>query len=231
VTASLLAALLVGLAGSVHCLGMCGGISGALALGTGSRGRWLAPLLNSAGRVSSYALAGTLAGGASWTLVRLAGESHADHAAGAGPLMLLLHGLTALLFILIGLAMLGGRGFAPLAWLEAAGARLWRHWEPLARRALPARGAAGAYAAGLLWGWLPCGLVYSMLAVAASSASPWRGALLMAAFGLGTSFAVIAAGVAAGSGGGWMRQRHRLRRPAGALLIVFGLWTVWSALA
>lgn len=227
------AALLVGLAGSVHCLGMCGGIAGALALGDPGRHRVLRPLLNSGGRITSYALAGALAGGLGWIL---SGGGDAPHAAGHqghgghdGPgIGMILGILTALLFIGIGVSML--TRLTPLRFIEQAGARLWRAVQPRAARLLPARGAAGAWFAGMLWGWLPCGLVYTMLVAAAASGSPLRGAALMLAFGLGTTAAVAGAGIAAGSGR-WMRQQHRLRRPAGALLLLFGLWTGWSALA
>ena len=227
---TLAAAFLVGLAGSVHCLGMCGGIAGALALGGQARHRVLVPLLNSGGRITSYALAGALAGGVGWILAGGAATGHAGHGGHGDPggpgIGTLLQLLTALLFIGIGLSMLSR--LTPLRFIEQAGARLWRAVQPRAARLLPAGGPAGAWFAGMLWGWLPCGLVYTMLAAAAASGSPLRGAALMLAFGLGTTAAVAGAGMAAGSGR-WMQQRHRLRWPAGALLLLFGLWTGWEA--
>lgn len=226
---SLAAAFLVGLAGSVHCLGMCGGIAGALALGGANRHQVLVPLLNSGGRITSYALAGTLAGGLGWMLAGGADAGHAGHGDhGTLGMGMLLQLLTALLFVGIGLSML--TRLTPLRFIEQAGAWLWRFVQPRAARLLPAGGLSGAWFAGMLWGWLPCGLVYTMLAAAAASGSPLRGAALMLAFGLGTTAAVAGAGMAAGSGR-WMRQRHRLRLPAGALLLLFGLWTGWEVLA
>jgi sulfite exporter TauE/SafE len=232
---TLAAAFLVGLAGSVHCLGMCGGIAGALALGGPARHRVLVPLLNSGGRITSYALAGALAGGLGWILAGGAAAGHAGHGGhgdhgghGALGMGMLFQLLTALLFIGIGLSML--TRLTPLRFIEQAGARLWRIVQPRAARLLPAGRVSGAWFAGMLWGWLPCGLVYTMLAAAATSGSPLRGAALMLAFGLGTTAAVAGAGMAAGSGR-WMQQRHRLRKPAGALLLLFGLWTGWAAVA
>lgn len=229
---TLAAAFLAGLAGSVHCLGMCGGIAGALALGGPAHHRVLGPLLNSGGRITSYALAGALAGGLGWLLAGPGGPGgHAGHggahepAFGMGSLLQL---LTALLFLGIGLSLL--TRLAPLQFLERAGARAWRLLQPRAARMLPAGGAAGAWFAGMLWGWLPCGLVYTMLVAAAASGSPLQGAGLMLAFGLGTTAAVAGAGIAAGSGR-WLRARQQLRRPAGALLLLFGLWSGWMALA
>ncbi len=207
-------AFLVGLVGSVHCLGMCGGISGALGMaGAGTRHRWIAPVLNSAGRVTSYAIAGALVGAVGWTLAEggLPGVAHG--------LML----FTAVLFVLMGLSMLFR--IQGLGALERAGARLWRRLQPLAVRALRMRGPFGAYAAGLLWGWLPCGLVYTVLAAAAASGHPAHGALLMTAFGAGTATAVIGAGIVASPGSAWLKTRLWLRRPVGALLIAIGLMT------
>jgi uncharacterized protein len=233
---TLAAAFLVGLAGSVHCLGMCGGIAGALALSGQARHRVLVPLLNSGGRITSYALAGALAGGIGLILAGGTASGHAGHEGHGDPgglgqglgMGTLLQLVTALLFIGIGLSML--THLTPLRFIEQAGARLWRAVQPRAARLLPAGGPAGAWFAGMLWGWLPCGLVYTMLVAAAASGSPLRGAALMLAFGLGTTAAVAGAGIAAGSGR-WMQQRHRLRWPAGALLLLFGLWTGWEAVA
>lgn len=209
---TLAAALLVGLVGSVHCLGMCGGISAALGMASGDRRRWLGPLLNSAGRVSSYTAAGAVAGALGWGLLELLSVP------GWGGLLVW---FTAGMFILIGLSMLFR--LPGLLLLERGGARVWARLQPLAARAFRLRGPAGAYLAGLLWGWLPCGLVYSMLAAAAASGSPLRGALLMACFGLGTSLAMATTGYAAGRGG--LQARAWLRRPVGALLVLLGLWT------
>jgi sulfite exporter TauE/SafE len=109
------------------------------------------------------------------------------------------------LVILMGLH-LAGLGSSILA-LERAGGGLWRLLQRAGATLRPADGAGGAFATGLAWGWIPCGLVYSVLATALVSGSAGRGALVMAAFGLGTLPNLLAAGLVAG------RMRDFVRRP------------------
>lgn len=212
-----LAALLAGLAGSGHCLGMCGGISAALA--GGGRGRtWLNALLLSTGRVASYSLAGAIAGtggallGRGLDLLRL------------GQTLRIGFGL---LLVAVGLTLaLRWRG---LLRIEALGGRVWTRLAPTLQGLLPPRGPAQALLAGALWGWLPCGLVYSMLTLALASGDAARGALVMAGFGLGTLPAVVGAGSAAA--GALRRLRSGTgQRAAGLLLAMFGAWTALGAL-
>ena len=215
-TLTIAGAFLVGLVGSgVHCLGMCGGIASALAMGTSDSRRWLAPLLNSAGRVSTYIAGGAVVGALGWSLV----EGLGLHGLGR-----ILTWFTGALFVLMGLSL--AFTLPGLQLLERAGARVWARMRPLAQRSFQLRGPLGAYAAGLIWGWLPCGLVYTMLAAAAASASPLTGAMLMGSFGVGTSLAMAATGYAAGAGAASLPRRVGLRRAAGALLIILGLWVV-----
>ena len=214
------AALLAGLAGSGHCLGMCGGISAALA-GGGRGPAWLSALLLSIGRIASYAVAGAVAGAGGALLGR--------------GLDLLQLGQTlrlgfGLLLLAVGLTLaLRWRG---LLRIEALGGRLWARLSPALRGLLPPRGPAQALLAGALWGWLPCGLVYSMLTLALASGDAGSGALVMMGFGLGTLPAVVGAGSAAA---GALRPLRLMRggtgrRTAGLLLAVFGAWTVLGAL-
>ncbi len=197
---TLFAALVAGLAGSTHCLAMCGGIAGALGLSSRAAaersGRPLAwPLVYNGGRVLSYSLAGALVGGLGAGL---------GHLAGMDRVRLGLQVLAGLVLVLLGLRLVGGRrGFA---WMDAAGGRLWRHLSPLLRHVLPIDSLPRALAAGMLWGWLPCGMAYGVLSVAWLSADPVHGAAIMAVFGLGTLPALVAAsglaariGAAAGS--------------------------------
>lgn len=211
------AALLAGLAGSGHCLGMCGGISAALA-GGGRGPAWLNALLLGTGRVASYSLAGAIAG----TGGALLGQG----------LDLLRLGQTlrigfGLLLVAVGLTLaLRWRG---LLRIEALGGRLWARLAPTLQGLLPPRGPAQALLAGALWGWLPCGLVYSMLTLALASGDAARGALVMAGFGLGTLPAVVGAGSAAA--GVLRRLRSGTgQRAAGVLLALFGVWTAIGAL-
>ncbi len=210
---TLLGGIGLGLLGSPHCVAMCGGIAGAMALATRGCGAPAARALTfNLGRVVSYAAAGALAGALGLAL------SAALGAAGA----LLLRVAAALLLIALGLYLAGW--WSGLAALERQGARLWRRIAPLARRLQPGRSFAGALALGMLWGWLPCGLVYSALAFAVTAGDARHGALLMAGFGLGTLPAMIATGVLAQRVSGLGRVVAS-RRLAGALLIACGAWT------
>jgi sulfite exporter TauE/SafE len=210
------AALAAGFLGSGHCLGMCGGIAGALQLGpeTGRTRRAALATLQNLGRILSYMLAGALVGAIGGGI---------GHAGGWHWWPQMLRIATAAVMILIGLTLATRwRGFSAL---ERWGAHFWSKLAPLARRLLPARTPAQALAAGMLWGWLPCGLVYTLLAAAAVSGGAIAGAGVMLGFGLGTLPAMLGAGLAAGA---LTRKPYMgtLRRLAGVLLIVFGVWTV-----
>jgi hypothetical protein len=215
----------VGLLGGVHCVGMCGGIAAALTFGLpAERQRRPAALLPfllayNAGRIASYAVAGALMGGAGTLLSRLV------------PIQLAQRGLLVLaaaFMVLMGLYL--GGWWAGLARLEQAGGVLWRRIEPLGRHLLPVQRPGQALALGLLWGWLPCGLVYSVLVSAVSAGGAWQGALVMLAFGLGTLPNLVAMGAAAGAIARFAR-REWVRRAAGAAVLLFGLWTLWAAFA
>ena len=213
----LVAGMVVGFLGSPHCVAMCGGIAGALSVALPPERRCGPAAVAhhaaySAGRIASYALAGALAGALGIAFARLLGDSG----------VIALRTAAAALLVALGLSLAGWwRG---LARLEALGARLWRRIAPLAARLRPGRSPLGAFALGTLWGWLPCGLVYSALALAAATGSAAGGALLMAGFGLGTLPALLATGVLA-QRLGTVASRIANRRVAGAMLIVFGLWT------
>jgi sulfite exporter TauE/SafE len=207
--ASLLAAAwLTGLAGSGGpCLGMCGGIVGALGLRQrpGWQGLGVAAAAH-AGRVLGYALAGALVG--------FAGAAAFGALFGTDGVALLRIG-AAVLVAAVGLQLLLGRPL--LAPLERAGARFWRRLAPLLRGLLPPRNALQAVAVGALWGWLPCGLVYAQLSVAAVAGGALQGAALMATFGLGTSVGLTLLSALLQSLG----LARLPRRAAGALLLVF----------
>ena len=93
---------------------------------------------------------------------------------------------------------------------------------------MPVRSPGQALVLGLLWGWLPCGLVYSMLVWAVSAGDALRGAALMLCFGLGTLPNLLAMGLVAGGLASHLRQGW-VRHLAGALVIGFGLYTLWQA--
>ena len=204
------AAFAAGLLGGVHCAGMCGGIVAGLS--SSARGPILARQLQfNGGRILSYAMAGAAAG-LFGSLLQMAGPLLYVQAA--------LFALANVLLVLLGLYV-GGWGRAVLR-LESAGKFLWRRVEPVARRFFPVDTAGKAVAAGALWGWVPCGLVYSVLALALASGSAPGGAAVMAAFGLGTLPTLMAAGMGAQRLAA-VRRAPWLRRSAGTLLVALGV--------
>jgi sulfite exporter TauE/SafE len=209
------AMLLLGVASGLHCVGMCGGIVGAFSAQQVLRSRReivQRQLAFNFGRIASYAAAGALAGAAG---------SVAAYAGFALPAQTALYVLANVVLVLIALHIAGVRN--PLSSLEQLGMPLWRRIQPLAAKLLAAQGTPNAFAAGAAWGWLPCGLVYGALAAAAFAGSPARGALAMAAFGLGTLPYLLAAGFAAAPLRSLMRRRA-VRLAAAAALLGFGTW-------
>jgi len=204
-----LALLVLGLASGAHCVGMCGGIVTAFSAPQPllpARRLWRAQIAFNAGRVSSYALAGALAG--------LVGSG--AYAIAAAPAQAILQAIASLMLVMIGLYLAGISGAA--TWIERLGAPLWQLLQPLAVRL-----RAHSFAAGAVWGWLPCGLVYGALATAAATGESSRGALAMLAFGLGTLPWLLAAGMAASRLRSWLSQRA-FRIAAGSLVLAFGVW-------
>lgn len=221
---SLLSAFLVGLLGGVHCVGMCGGIVGALTLGlpgaVQGRARAMFPYLiaYNTGRIASYTAAGALMGGVGW----LAANALLVHQAQQA-----LQAIAGVFMIALGLYLAGW--WYGLTRVEQVGGLLWRRLEPLGRGLLPVRGPRQALMLGLVWGWLPCGLVYSVLIWAIAAGSPADGALLLLAFGLGTLPNLLAVGVFAAALSAWVR-RPWVRAAAGALIIGFGVWMLLGTL-
>jgi len=212
----LLAAFLVGLLGGTHCFGMCGGIVGALSSGLSLQlqtSRWrlvAAQLAYNGGRISSYVFAGVLLG--------LFGQQLGEAGLLQGfPLGRIIGGVVMILF---GIYLAGW--WQSLLWLEKAGAHLWKYIEPFGRRYIPVRSAAQAFLLGLVWGWLPCGMVYAVLALALASGSGAEGGLLMLAFGLGTLPALLSIGLAYNTLNRFIRD-PRIRLLAGVMVIVMGI--------
>ena len=216
---SLLSAFIVGLLGGVHCVGMCGGIVTALSLGLPEdqrAARWRYLLAYNLARVSSYAIAGALFGGVGWL---------ASHWSGLHQVQIVLQGVAALFMIALGLYLAGW--WQGLAQVENIGGRLWTHVEPLGRRFLPVRTPAQAFLLGMIWGWLPCGLVYSVLVWSISTADPLYGAALLLSFGLGTLPNLLAMGFVAERLSARVRD-PRVRRSAGLLVMGFGLYALYQ---
>ena len=216
------AVFLVGLLGGVHCAGMCGGIVSALTLQmpgkSSERGPvWLIHLSYNLGRISSYALAGAVMG-ALGSLGLLLNN--------ALPVQMTLYIGANLMMIALGLYLTGMTG--ALAFTERAGQWLWRRVQPLTRRFLPVRGPAQAFPLGMLWGWLPCGLVYSVLAMALLTGSAERGAATLMVFGLGTLPNLMLAGLLLARFRGVVQGRA-LRLGSGLLVLAFGVWGLINA--
>lgn len=248
----LLPVFLVGLAGSVHCVGMCGGIVGAISASAsrsaaaalprnvipirraaGFANRALAAgappahpaaparaiprvLAYNAGRIGSYMAAGALAGG-------LAGG--AQSLAALADLQLGFHWLANLMLVALGLYLMNA--WHGLTRLEQAGRVLWQRAQPwmapMMKTLMPADRPHQAFALGALWGWLPCGMVYSVLLTAMLSGSAAGGALVMLAFGLGTLPMLAGLGLLGARLRNAMQQR-KVRIACGLLVLAFGLF-------
>ena len=214
-----LAAFIVGLLGGVHCVGMCGGIVSALSFSLTPQKKtpWLILIAYNLGRLSSYTIAGVLAGilGATiLTVIPLA------------KMQVLLLVLAGIFMALMGLYL--ANWWQLLRHVEHMGGRLWKVIEPAGRKLLPVRSTGQALLLGMIWGWLPCGLVYSVLIWSMSSGSAQTGGLLMLSFGLGTLPNLLAMGVFANRLQGFVR--HRLvQQVAGSLLVAFGSLMCWRA--
>lgn len=207
-----LALFLGGLASGLHCVGMCGPIASGFSL-ICSEQTWKRQVLFNAGRIASYAAAGAAAG---------ALGSAGAYAAAVLPAQTLLYLFSSLFVLLVGVHLAYP---LPLAKLEVVGLPIWRRVQPFAARTLRGRTLPKAFAAGMAWGWLPCGLVYGALLAAAFAGGAAEGAAAMAAFGAGTLPWLLAAGVAAA------RVRHSpavpyLKRAGGVLLVGLGAWGV-----
>lgn len=220
---SYIAAFLVGLLGGVHCVGMCGGIVGALSFGLAEdirqQPRRMLPYLlaYNLARISSYTVAGVLLGGISALALQLVAINQLQQ------VLLVFAGI---FMVLLGLYV--GGWWPVLLRLEQAGGMIWRRIEPLGRRLLPVHSASQAFLLGLVWGWLPCGLVYSVLIWAIASGGPMEGGLLLLSFGLGTLPNLMAMGLFAATLSRWVRY-HWVRWIAGGLIILFGLLQIIQA--
>ncbi|HEY6941105.1 sulfite exporter TauE/SafE family protein [Dokdonella sp.] len=211
-------ALLLGLAASGHCLVMCGGISAALGIATARRadGRPRRDLLVAyqLGRIASYALAGLLLGGVLGGAIALLDVESVRRTLRA------LSAAALLLGALVASGRLRDPGFA-------LGRRLWPRLAPLGRRLLPVASLPRAFAFGMVWGWMPCGFVYTVLLIAALQLDAARGAATMLLFGLGTAPALLAAAFGADRIAA-LGARRGSRRTAAAALLASALLTLAS---
>jgi len=209
----LTAAAGLGLVSGIHCVGMCGGIVTAFATRPVFIEKGNSVMKRQAafnfGRIASYSLGGALAGTLGASVFSALGAQTALYVAANVAL------------ILVGLHLAGATRL--LALFERIGAPLWRRVSPLAARLAASPRLSTAFAAGMAWGLLPCGLVYAALATSAFAGGAAGGAAAMAAFGMGTLPWLLAAGVAAARLRAWLHRRP-VRVAAGAGLLASGVF-------
>jgi len=217
-------AFTIGLMGGVHCVGMCGGIVGALSFATqqnknAKKTSLFALLLAyNVGRLFSYAMAGGVMGSVGWLLVRWSDIHN---------IQLIMQLLAGIFMLMMGLYISGW--WMGLVRLEKIGGMVWQYIQPVAQKILPVNNSLQAMALGLLWGWLPCGLVYSVLVWAIAAGSFQQGALLMLSFGLGTLPNLLAMGLFANQLKLFV-QKQSVRYLAATMVILFALWNIGLAL-
>lgn len=216
-TTSYLVSFLMGLFSSVHCIGMCGSIIGTLTLSLspeirGSKCRLLSYVFNyNFGRIVSYTLAGALAG-----LVGSLVSMPMGKIDGYRVLQILSSAIMA------GAGLYIAGWFPRFAYIEKAGRHFWKLLEPYGRKLIPVQSRTQAFLFGMVWGWLPCGLIYTALALAATAQGIVHSAMTMLAFGLGTLPAVMGIGIMTS----FLTRLSRLRQfkhAVGALFIIFAL--------
>lgn len=207
-------ALLMGLAGGPHCIAMCGAACAGIGQAAGPR-KNVAMWSFQAGRVLGYSTLGAVAAASMQALGWLTVQS-----AALRPVWTLFHVAT----FVLGMLLLW-KAQQPV-WLEQAGRKIWSGARSLAQ----GRGRGAPLVIGALWTFLPCGLLYSALLVAALTGSALEGAVVMALFALGTSVSMMA--------GPWLWLRLRGKgsgdwgvRLAGLALAASSGWALWMAFA
>lgn len=215
---TLLSIFIMGLLGGVHCIGMCGGIASALSLGSQTDARpgrrFSIQLFYNLGRIGSYTIAGMLIG---W-IGAITTQGFASHT-----LHQILQTFSGVVLILMGLYL--ANWWRILTKVEQAGSFIWRRVEPFARKLIPIKKVHHAFLVGMLWGWLPCGLVYSMLTMSLTTANATQGALVMLSFGLGTLPNLLAMGMMAASLQTFLRQPV-VKVVAGLLVVAAGVYLI-----
>lgn len=211
----LIAGLLMGVASSLHCLGMCSAIAASLCLAApqSDRPAWSlhkTNLLINTGRITSYVLAGAAVGGLGTAIFGVLDRSVAH---------VVLRWAAAVSLGWIGMSMIGLVPLpAPLLRVASAvNGRL-----SSLSGFLKSHSSAGFFVAGSIWGCFPCAMVYAALFYAMLSGSWLNGAQVMLGFGLGTLPPVMAAGL----GLPWLRSRWQepwLQKAVGVAIILLGV--------
>jgi len=214
---TLLTLFLLGFFGGGHCVGMCGGLSSAFALQLppGLNRAGLIVLLN-LGRISSYVFIGLLVGAIGQIGISLDQTRWLQNG---------LYLSANLLLLFLGLYLAGISSLATR--IESIGRPVWKRLNPLLNRLLPIQSVPACFGVGMLWGWLPCGLVYSASLYALGSGNALEGGLYMLAFALGTLPNLLAMGLFAAQLKNFL-QRKTVRLAAGLLVAVWALWRLVS---
>ncbi len=216
-----LVAFITGLLGGVHCFGMCGGIVGALSLGspkdTNQKSTLAISLGYNIGRISGYVVAGAIVAFIGSSLIELTGMQSAQQ---------VLAIIASLFMVALGLYLAGI--WSGITKIESIGKYLWKYIQPISQRFMPVQSFKQALPVGFLWGWLPCGLVYTALIWTLSAGSTIEGALIMLAFGLGTLPNLLAMGIIAARLAKWIKH-PAVRISAGLLVVFMGLLTLRRA--
>ena len=214
-----IAAFLIGVLGAGHCMGMCGGIAGLMNLGqTSLKSSWLNPLFYNLGRIASYSLIGALIGGSLSTIIQFSGINNS---------LAWLRVMSSLFMIILALYI--GQWWQGLLHIEKIGQYIWKYISPIGQKLLPIKHPIYAIPFGFIWGWLPCGMVYSMLTWSAAAGSAEQGALVMLFFGLGTLPLMLAVGVSTGKLKVWIRRLF-IRRLGASLLFIYGLFQLYQSI-
>ena len=213
---TVLTLFLLGFFGGGHCVGMCGGLSSAFALQLPPHIHrfWLILLLN-IGRITSYVIIGVLMGAIGQIGISLDETRWLQNG---------LYVAANLLLLFLGLYLAGLS--TTVAKIENLGRPIWRRLNPLLNRLLPIKSVPACFGVGVLWGWLPCGLVYSASLYSLGSGSAAQGGLYMLAFALGTLPNLLAMGLFATQLKGWLQNRS-VRLVAGLMVCAWAIWQLW----
>ncbi|WP_045465018.1 sulfite exporter TauE/SafE family protein [Vibrio hyugaensis] len=212
-------AFMIGLVGAGHCMGMCGGIASLLSMGTiNTKPSPVIPLFYNIGRLASYGCFGAMVGGAISGLSELSGLTQS---------LAWLRFIAAIFMILVALYI--AKWWQGLLIIEKLGQSLWKLISPAGKSLLPLKHPLHALPFGFIWGWLPCGLVYSALTWSAVSGSALSGGMIMLAFGLGTLPSMLAIGYGA-SHFQKLQKSLIFRNISALILITYGVYTAAGAM-
>lgn len=211
-------ALLLGLMGAGHCLAMCGGIITTLSIssdGGTSKNNWSFIILYQLGRISSYTFFGAIAG---WLGLQFTELSPL-------PILKTLSGL-----LLIAMALYMSQIWLGLSYLEKIGKLLWTKISPVTKHLMPVKNNKQALFLGTVWGWLPCGLVYTSLGYALSLGDSVLSAAFMFIFGVGTLPATVFAGSASLTLKSFL-NRKSIKLISALLFLLMGIFTLYTVFA